>query len=72
MAVNLGDVKAWHIGRRGIGHAVAWYTSGWVGLVCDSAMPAPPPTSDRPERICRTCRKVLKGMQAVSTEPATK
>lgn len=56
---DLADVKFWLI-TNGIGHVVFGSGNGMIQLGCVLILGSGDETTERPNRICRTCRKALK------------
>jgi hypothetical protein len=59
MSVRVEDVKMWAI-ERGFGHAVATSQGYWIHTACGDFANFPM-SEDRPKRVCRQCRAVLRG-----------
>jgi hypothetical protein len=56
---DLADVKFWQI-TNGIGHVVFGCGNGVIQLGCGLMVGTGGESTERPNRICKTCRKALK------------
>lgn len=58
--VSVDEVPDWAIGEGRIGHVAAFWNKGWLVTACNLWSPSFELTKEKPRRICRECRQLLK------------
>ncbi len=56
--IKIEEVPVWLI-MQGVGHIVAWSTSGWHYTACRKYTPSGEKITEIPKRKCRACMEML-------------